>query len=162
MLSAKGKNAEGQNLLTIGYSLKTTTAGHTLDAFFEEFDHANQFLDKRLGYAQNEDGSWGVIGYDYYDEVDNKIAPVKYISNFKEGSTYKIQLYGSNAKILKANFSRASGERVVDLSYTFDDKKEYNVFESLSIGTGGSYSAEQFKEFFNSGVRWPNILIGGK
>src|SRR5690554_6681960 len=78
--SGQGKNERGQNLVTIGYSLEHSPQGHSLDALFEEFDHAHQFLNQRIGFINFGEG-WESIGYDFYDEVDNKIGRVSYLNS---------------------------------------------------------------------------------
>jgi RHS repeat-associated protein len=150
--SGRGKNEEGQNLVTIGYSLESPSQGHKLEALFEEFDHAHQFLSQRIGFIDLGDG-WQTISYDFYDEVDNKVGRVTYLAGFKEGSEYKVQLYGTNAKILKSNFSRSAAERVVRLNYGFTEETEQNVFEVF-------IDPIKMKEEFIKGVRWNNLLIG--
>ena len=160
--SASGKNEGGQNLVNVEYSLETTTQGHKLDAFFEEFDHAGQFLNQRLGYVATENNDWTVIGYDFYDEVDNKIAVPRYLTSFNEGSEYKTQLFGSNAKIVKANFMRSAAEKTVSISYNFDNKDEINVFKAVSNLTEGQLSEDDVHNKFKAGERWGNILIGGQ
>jgi RHS repeat-associated protein len=160
--SASGKNDKGQNLINIEYSLETTSQGHTLDALFEETNHGVQFLDQRIGYVEMESGDWTVIGYDFYDEVDNKTSVPKYLTSFKEGSKYKTQLYGTNAKIVKGNFDRKTAERVVGLSYSFENKDEINVFKAISSLTEGALTEEQVRDAFKSGERWNNLLIGGQ
>src|SRR5690606_40575517 len=104
---------------------------------------------------------WDVLGYDFYDEVDNKIARVKYLNAFGENSEFKTKLYGANAKILKSNFSRSAAERIVRLNYSFTDEAEINVFEAFSNATGNKHSASDIKKSFKSGQRWDFILIGG-
>ena len=162
-LSASGKNSSGQNLVNVEYSLETTTQGHKLDALFEESDHAVQFLNQRIGFYENPNvpGDFIVMGYDFMDEVDNKISVVKYLSNFTDQSSYKTQLYGMNAKILKSNFSADAAKRAVRLNYTFDNENVVDVFQAASTITGGALSDQQIRADFKNGVRWPNILIGG-
>ncbi len=151
--SAKGKNGTGQNLVNIGYTLETSPQGHTLDAFFEEFDHANQFLNQRIGFIESNT-KWNILSYDFYDEVDNKIGRVQYLNNFKNGSQFKIELFGTNYKILKNNFSRIAASKFVSDNYDLP-KTELNIFDAFQ-------EPLKAKEAFNEGVRWSNILIGGE
>jgi RHS repeat-associated protein len=160
--SGAGVDSEGRNLVAIEYTLQTSPSGHKLEAFFEEFDHGLQFLDQRIGYlvpdASTQKGRGPAFGYDYYDEVDNKLARVKYISAFKEGSSYKVQLFGINAKIVKSNFARTTVEKYVDMNYPFTDKEELNAFQALSKAS--DYAEQELRDAFNSGQRWAEFLIG--
>lgn len=121
-----------------------------------------QYLDQRLGYfapdASTPKGRGPAFGYDFYDEVDNKIARVKYIDAFKDGSSYKTQLFGLNSKILKSNFARITAEKYVEMNYSFTNKEEMNVFQALSKAS--DYSEQQLRDAFNSGSRWVEFLIG--
>lgn len=167
--SGAPKNEAGQNVINIEYTL--ATAGHQLEAFFEEFDHGIQYLNQRIGYLdapqKPEDlGRGAAIAYDFYDEVDNKISRARYLSGFKPGSIYKVQLFNLDAKIVKSNFARSSAELHVALNYkVFDlgrgktDKSETNIWEYLEKCSGGA-SAEEIESLFKSGKTWEGILIG--
>jgi len=107
-VSYGGKNEKGQNVLNIGYSVGENQFDHPLGALFEETDHGAQYLEQRIGFF-NYEGEVGYTtspSYDLYDEADNKIFKVKAIISFEEGSKYKSNLYGLNAKILKWEFNR--------------------------------------------------------
>ena len=160
--SGAGIDAEGRNLISIEYSLEVSPSGHKLEALFEEFDHGLQYLDQRLGYLVPDEstpkGRGAAFGYDFYDEVDNKIARVKYIDAFKEGSSYKTQLFGLNSKIVKSNFARITVEKYVDMNYSFINKEEMNVFQALSKAS--DYSEQQLRDAYKNGAKWAEFLIG--
>ena len=155
-----GKDTEGRNLVGIEYSLGGSPTGHKLEALFEEFDHGLQYIEQRIGYLTPDEANTKgpAFAYDFYDEVDNKIARVKYISGFKEGSVYKTQLYGLNSKILKSNFDRKVAENHVEINYPFTDREELNAFQALSKASQASEA--ELRGAYNNGKRWENLLIG--
>jgi len=147
----QGKNDKGQNLVNIGFSLESSNQGHQLDALFEEFDHAMQFMGQRIGFYE-VDGKWVSISYDFYDEVDNKISRARYLNGFKDGSTYNTKLYGLNSKIVRSNFKRSVAERYVGLNYDLQET-EMNVFDVFN-------NPKEARAAFEAGDRWDNALIG--
>jgi RHS repeat-associated protein len=152
--SGEGRNEENKNIVSIGYSLESTTQGHKLDAFFEEFDHALQYKEQRIGFKLNANNEWVPIAYDFYDEVDNKIAVARYLAAFKEGNHYNTsKLYGTNKKIVESNFSRKAAERQVELNYKFKDKIERSVWDYFA-------NPEEVKKLIAEGNVITNVMIG--
>ena len=160
-LSAKGRNEDGQNLINIGFTLESSSQGHTLGALFEETDHAFQFQQGRLGFFDLGGGTW-ITGdsYDLNDEVDNKIWTANAFNSFGNNTTYKQPLYGLNSKIVNGA-SRDYVTRIVGIHYGDLNKNNVDVFQAIQIMTSGAVSEDAARKVHISrGGYYSNILIG--
>ena len=162
LFTGEGRNENGQSVVTIGYSMVYSSQGHKLESFFEEFDHALQFNQQRIGFKRryisdiNNETTWDVIGYDQEDEIDNKLSRVKYLTSFNEKSAYNIKLKGLNKSILESGFSREIVEVFVKKHYNFEYIDNKNVYDLMHT------TKESLIQDFRSKENRPDdILIGG-
>lgn len=121
-ISASGKNAKGQNLIEIGFTIGKNSRDHELGALFEEVDHGAQFLEQRLAFFDFGDGYKPGASYDIYDEVDNKKFKVSAIQDFNNKSKYYTpRLYGLNAKIISGWSDSRIAKRLKTNGYNLTD-----------------------------------------
>jgi hypothetical protein len=89
-VTCDGRNAQGQELISINYSsiYPTFVFGSMIwgsksnYSLFEETFHAGQFLDGAFGFVQYKtNGSWEPFGVDVVDEVEAKMFAVKGSNN---------------------------------------------------------------------------------
>jgi|GEM_PF-1012765 len=147
-VSYGGKNEEGQDVVNINYTTDLYNSMSDESALFEETFHADQFRRGEFGFSKNNDGTWGTIGLDIYDEVDDKI--------WAHGNVYNGNPLGQNdreyRKISKKGTDREAYAKYLQTSVTYIKvygtfyKTSENVVDNLHRSDGGQYSKDEIKK----------------